>query len=137
VPSAQERDDIGTCVIFAKDLQRLIDRRRSFMIEVADAFLTGDHGENLSIEQVSETGHDMLGQDSTRRSAQWIFSTFVQSANLIAIVAANLHPRTECPNRGKLLDCEADSFRCRGEPTIVDTLMPPATTALWNEQLGR
>jgi hypothetical protein len=61
VPSAQARDDIGTCVIFAKDLQRLIDRRRSFMIEVADAFLTGDHGENLSIEQVSETGHDMLG----------------------------------------------------------------------------
>jgi shikimate kinase len=44
-----------------QDLQQLTSRRRSFMIEVADAFLTGDHGENLSIEQVSETGHDMLG----------------------------------------------------------------------------
>jgi hypothetical protein len=30
-------------VIFAKDLQRLIVRRRSFMIEVIDAFLPGDH----------------------------------------------------------------------------------------------
>src|SRR5215831_6863389 len=75
---------------------------------------------------------------STRRSAQWISTTFVQSANLIAIVAviSNLHPRTECPNRGKLLDCEADSLRCGGEPAIVDTLKPSATTALRNEQLS-
>ena len=61
VPSAQERDDIRTCVIFAKDLQRLIGRRRSFMIEVVDAFLPGDHGESLSLEEGSETGRDMLG----------------------------------------------------------------------------
>src|SRR6516165_5389250 len=58
VPSAQERDDIRTCVIFAKDLQRLIGRRRSSMIEVVDAFLPGDHGESLSLEEGSETGRD-------------------------------------------------------------------------------
>jgi len=52
-----------TCVIFAKDLQRLIGRRRSFMIEVVDAFLPGDHGESLSLEEGPETGRDMLGQD--------------------------------------------------------------------------
>ena len=54
---------------------------------------------------------------------------FVQPANLIAVVAviSNLHPRTECPNRGKLLDCEADSFSGGGEPTIVYRLAPSAT----------
>jgi hypothetical protein len=61
VPSAQERNDIRTGVIFAKDLKRPIGRRRSFMIELVDAFLPGDHREGLSIEQVSETGHDVLG----------------------------------------------------------------------------
>jgi hypothetical protein len=67
-------------------------------------------------------------------SAQWISNTFVETANLIAVVTAisNLHPRTECPNRRKLLDCEADSFRRGVEPSIVDRMAPPA---LWNEQL--
>jgi hypothetical protein len=32
-------------VIFAKDLQRLVGRRRSFMIKAIDAFLSGYHGE--------------------------------------------------------------------------------------------
>src|SRR6516165_12666023 len=76
---------------------------------------------------------------STLPSGQRISTTFVQSANLIAIVAviSNLHPRTECPNRGKLLDCEADSFRCGSEPAIVDRLAQSATSTLRNEQLGR
>ena len=67
-------------------------------------------------------------------SAQWISITFVETANLIAVVTAisDLHPRTECPNRRKLLDCEADSFGCGVEPSIVDRMAPPA---LWNEQL--
>jgi hypothetical protein len=47
-------------VIFAQDLQRLISRRRAFMIEVVDAFLSGGHWECSSIEQSCETGR-MLG----------------------------------------------------------------------------
>jgi len=44
-PPAQERNDVRTDVIFAKDLQRLVGRRRSFMIKAIDAFLSGYHGE--------------------------------------------------------------------------------------------
>jgi hypothetical protein len=29
------------------------------------------------------------------------------------------HPRTERPDGGKLLDCEADGLRCSGEPTLL------------------
>jgi hypothetical protein len=36
-------------VIFAEDLQRLVGRRRSFMIEAIDALLPGYHGKNLAI----------------------------------------------------------------------------------------
>jgi hypothetical protein len=46
-PLAKKWNDIRTGVIFAEDLQRLISRRRSFMIEVVDAFSPGDHGEGF------------------------------------------------------------------------------------------
>ena len=48
-PAAQERNDVRTDVIFAEDLQRLVGRRRSFMIEAIDALLSGYHGKNLAI----------------------------------------------------------------------------------------
>jgi hypothetical protein len=60
-PSAKKRNDVRADVIFAQNLQRLINRRRAFMIEVVNAFLPGDHGEGLPIEQVSETGGVILG----------------------------------------------------------------------------
>jgi hypothetical protein len=47
-------------VIFAQDLQRQIDWRRSFMIELVDAFLSRYHAESFSIEPASETAHDVL-----------------------------------------------------------------------------
>jgi hypothetical protein len=59
---AKKRYDVRADVIFAKDLQRLISRRRSLMIEVVDAFLPGDHGEDLSTEQISEPDRVMLGE---------------------------------------------------------------------------
>jgi hypothetical protein len=59
-PLAKKRNDVRADVIFAKDLQRPIGRRRSLMIEVVDAFLPGDHGEGLPIEQISETDRVML-----------------------------------------------------------------------------
>jgi hypothetical protein len=81
LPLAQERNDVRTDVIFAKDLKRPIGRRCSFMIELVDAFLPGDHRERLSIEQVSETGHNYYAWlKSTRRSPQWVSTTFAQSA---------------------------------------------------------
>jgi hypothetical protein len=58
---AKKWNDVCADVIFAQDLQRLISRRRALMIEVVNAFLPGDHGEGLPIEQVSETGGVMFG----------------------------------------------------------------------------
>jgi hypothetical protein len=60
-PSAKKRNDVRADVIFAQNLQRLINRRRAFMIEVVNAFLPGDHVKGLSIDQISETGRVMLG----------------------------------------------------------------------------
>jgi hypothetical protein len=64
-PLAKKRNDVRADVIFAKDLQRPISRRRSFMIEVVDTFLSSCHAENLSRELVSEMsvmrGQNQLG----------------------------------------------------------------------------
>jgi hypothetical protein len=60
MPLAQEWDDIRACVIFAKDLQRLIGRGRS-LIEVVDTFLPSDHGKTFSIDQDADTSRVMLG----------------------------------------------------------------------------
>jgi hypothetical protein len=107
------------------------------MIEVADAFLAGYHGESFSQERMAEIALRRLR--SSRRSAKRIFVTFVQSANLVAVIAliSDPHPGTEGPDGGKLFDCEADSLRCSGEPAIIDRLAPSFTPTLRNEQLGR
>jgi hypothetical protein len=60
MPLAQEWDDIRACVIFAKDLQRLIGRGRS-LIEIVDTFLPSDHGKTFSIDQDADTSRVMLG----------------------------------------------------------------------------
>jgi hypothetical protein len=84
VALAKKWNDVSADVILTQDLQRLISRRRSIMIEVVDAFLPSYHAKNLSIELVSEMDRVMQGhsQPGALRSGYPLLSYSRQISSL-------------------------------------------------------